>query len=109
MDRNWPQSLVGGISVPHSAKSSTVQNEHVDTVTKKANNTLAFLRRNITSCPLDVKAQYATRRWSDQTWSMHAAAIWDPTSVHVYMYSELDSFGSSTVPGHLRINIFVFP
>jgi len=24
-------------------------------------------------------------------------------------YSELDSFGSSTVPGHLRINIFVFP
>ena len=25
------------------------------------------------------------------------------------MYSELDSFGSSTVPGHIRINIFVFP
>ena len=25
------------------------------------------------------------------------------------LYSELDSFGSSTVPGHLRINIFVFP
>jgi len=23
--------------------------------------------------------------------------------------SELDSFGSSTVPGHFRINIFVFP
>ena len=23
-------------------------------------------------------------------------------------YSELDSFGSSTVPGHLRINIFIF-
>jgi len=25
------------------------------------------------------------------------------------VYSELDSFGSSTVPGHLRIKIFVFP
>jgi len=24
-------------------------------------------------------------------------------------YSELDSFGSSTVPGHFHINIFVFP
>jgi len=32
-------------------------NEHVDNVTKKANNTLACLRRNITSCPVDVKAQ----------------------------------------------------
>ena len=26
-----------------------------------------------------------------------------------FKYSEPDSFGSSTVPGHLRINIFVFP
>jgi len=26
----------------------------------------------------------------------------------LYNYSILDSFGSSTVPGHLRINIFVF-
>ena len=26
-----------------------------------------------------------------------------------FHYSELDSFGSSTVPGHLRIHIFVFP
>jgi len=25
-----------------------------------------------------------------------------------FWYSELDSFGSSTVPGHLRINILVF-
>ena len=29
--------------------------------------------------------------------------------VHYNKYSELDSFGSSTVPGHLRIYIFVFP
>ena len=30
-------------------------------------------------------------------------------SIFLKLYSELDSFGSSTVPGHLRINIFVFP
>ena len=27
----------------------------------------------------------------------------------IWLYSELDSFGSSTVPGHLRIYIFVLP
>jgi len=31
------------------------------------------------------------------------------TYFDVETYSELDSFGSSTVPGHLRINICVFP
>ena len=30
-------------------------------------------------------------------------------STFLVIYSELDSFGSSTVPGHFRINIFVFP
>jgi len=54
-------------------------NEHVDTVTKKANNTLAFLRRNITSCPLDVNAQcYKTLVRPNME---YAAAIWDPTTV----------------------------
>jgi hypothetical protein len=30
-------------------------NTHVDAITKKANNTLAFLRRNIDTCPQSVK------------------------------------------------------
>ena len=32
-------------------------NAHVDTTSKKANNSLAFLRRNLVSCPRDIKAQ----------------------------------------------------
>ena len=32
-------------------------NAHVDATTKKANNSLAFLRRNLASCPKDIKAQ----------------------------------------------------
>ena len=32
-------------------------NAHVDATSKKANNSLAFLRRNLASCPRDIKAQ----------------------------------------------------
>ena len=32
-------------------------NEHVDAATKRANNSLAFLRRNLSSCPRNIKAQ----------------------------------------------------
>ena len=31
-------------------------NSHIDIMTKKANNTTAFLRRNLSSCPADVKS-----------------------------------------------------
>ena len=31
---------------------------HIDTITKKTNNTTAFLRRNFSSCPPDVKATF---------------------------------------------------
>jgi len=42
--------------------------------------------------------------------TIHVQVMLVEDSRHFYMgYSELDSFGSSTVPGHLRINIFVFP
>ena len=33
------------------------RNSHIDTVTKKADQTTAFLRRNLSSCPKDVKAK----------------------------------------------------
>ena len=32
-------------------------NSHVDATTKKANNSLSFLRRNISSCPPTIKAE----------------------------------------------------
>jgi hypothetical protein len=31
-------------------------NSHIDIMTKKSNNTTAFLRRNLSSCPADVKS-----------------------------------------------------
>ena len=53
-------------------------NEHVDITAKKANNSLAFLRRNLASCPKDIKAQsykslvrpileYASTSWDPHT------------------------------------------
>ncbi|MCG8035359.1 MAG: hypothetical protein JAZ03_24705 [Candidatus Thiodiazotropha taylori] len=49
---------------------------HVDATIKKANNSLAFLRRNLSRCPQEVKAQcYKTlvRPITD-----YAASAWDP-------------------------------
>ena len=51
---------------------------HVDATSKKANNSLAFLRRNLASCPRDIKAQsyqglvrpileYASTSWDPYT------------------------------------------
>ena len=53
-------------------------NVHVDATSKKANNSLAFLRRNLASCPRDIKAQsyqalvrpileYASTSWDPYT------------------------------------------
>ena len=30
-------------------------NSHIDSITRKSNNTLSFLRRNLSTCPKDVK------------------------------------------------------
>ena len=49
---------------------------HIDARTKAANNTLAFLRRNLSSCPKDIKLQSyksLVRPVLD-----YAAAAWDP-------------------------------
>ena len=40
-----------------SIESKLLGNSHIDAVTKKANQTTAFLRRNLSSCPKDVKAK----------------------------------------------------
>ncbi|MCG8078976.1 MAG: hypothetical protein JAY75_22405, partial [Candidatus Thiodiazotropha taylori] len=51
-------------------------NRQVDDVSKKANNSLAFLRRNVTSCPKDVKAQcYKTLVHPILE---YASPVWDP-------------------------------
>ena len=57
-------------------------NKHVDETTKRANNTLAFLRRNISRCPSEIKSQcftslvrpvieYAATNWDSYTTLLH--------------------------------------
>ena len=51
-------------------------NAHVDTVTKKANNTTAFLRRNLSNCPQHIKDtcfKTVVRPLLEYT-----ATVWDP-------------------------------
>ena len=51
-------------------------NKHIDIITKKANSTCAFLRRNISSCSKKVKAQCYTTLVRPNV--EYAATIWDP-------------------------------
>ena len=51
-------------------------NSHVDQVTKRANQTTAFLRRNLSSCSKDVKAQCYKSLVRPQL--EYAATTWDP-------------------------------
>lgn len=51
-------------------------NQHTDTVTKKANSTLAFLRRNISAFP--VKAKEKAYMTYVKPSLEYAASIWDP-------------------------------
>ena len=49
---------------------------HIDIMTKKANNTTAFLRRNLSSCPADVKSTCYKTLVRPQL--EYAATVWDP-------------------------------
>ena len=51
-------------------------NSHIDIMTKKANNTTAFLRRNLSSCPADVKPTCYKTLVRPQL--EYAATVWDP-------------------------------
>jgi hypothetical protein len=51
-------------------------NSHIDIMTKKANNTTAFLRRNLSSCPADVKSTCYKTLVRPQL--EYAATVWNP-------------------------------
>jgi hypothetical protein len=51
-------------------------NSHIDIMTKKANNTTAFLRRNLSSCPADVKS--ACYKTLVRPQLEYAVTVWDP-------------------------------
>ena len=53
-------------------------NHHVDASTKKANSTLAFLRRDTSNCPRPVKA-YCYQTYVRPTLE-YAFTVWDPTT-----------------------------
>ena len=55
-------------------------NHHVDAITKKANSTLAFLRRNTSNCPKPVKS-YCYETYVRPTLE-YASTVWDPTTKH---------------------------
>ena len=51
-------------------------NAHIDTITKKANNTTAFLRRNLSTCPKNIKGTCYKTFVRPQV--EYAATVWDP-------------------------------
>ena len=51
-------------------------NAHIASTAKKASNSLAFLRRNLTSCPPDVKAQ--SYKTLVRPILEYASTVWDP-------------------------------
>ena len=64
-------------------------NSHVDQVTKRANQTTAFLRRNLSSCSKDVKAKCYKTLVRPQL--EYAATTWDPhTTGHSVSAASID-------------------
>ena len=51
-------------------------NSHVDVVTKRANQTISFLQRNLSACPKDIKALSYKSLVRPQV--EYAATVWDP-------------------------------
>ena len=53
-------------------------NSHIDTVTKRANQTISFLQRNLSSCPKDIKE--ASNKTLVRPQLEYAATVWDPAT-----------------------------
>ena len=56
--------------------SKLTWNSHVDVVTKRANQTISFLQRNLSACPKDIKALSYKSLVRPQV--EYAATVWDP-------------------------------
>ena len=53
-------------------------NHHINSITKKANSTIAFLRRNISTCPSTIKSKCYTT--IVRPILEYACVVWDPTT-----------------------------
>ena len=58
-------------------ESTLSWNHHIDTITKKANNTTAFRRRNLPSCPPDIRATCYKAFVRPPPQLEYASSIWD--------------------------------
>ena len=76
-------------------------NHHISTVTKKANNINAFLRRNISTCPSTIKVQCYTTLVRPIV--EYAAIIWDPvTQRNIYELEMVQRRAARFVTGNYR-------
>jgi len=70
------QSVKGGKYLGVSFANNISWNIHTQSTIKKANNSLSFLRRNITSCPQDINAQ--SYKTFVRPILEYAGTVWDP-------------------------------
>jgi len=76
-------------------------NSHVAATAKKANNSLAFLRRNLTSCPQDIKAQ--SYKTLVRPILEYASTVWDPyTQTNVNQLEAVQRRAARFVTGNYR-------
>ena len=76
-------------------------NANVDTTSKKANNSLAFLRRNLASCPKDIKAQ--SYQAVVRPILLYASSSWDPyTKSNIQLLDAVQRRAARFVTGDYR-------
>ena len=66
--------------------SKLTWNEHISSITGKANSSLGFLRRNLYNCPEQLKMQAYHSLVLDPIWSMHARC---GTQIHKRTFNQL--------------------
>jgi hypothetical protein len=72
-------------------------NNHVNNITKKANSTLAFLRRNIRNCPQ--RAQTQACNIFVRPSLEYASTVWDPHQCLMELGKKEDWYASTLVEG----------
>ena len=86
-----------GITLTHNLS----WNCHVDDTMKKANNSLAFLRRNLASCPQEIKAQ--SYKTLVRPILEYASPVWDPyTETNITQIEAVQRRAARFVKGDYR-------
>ena len=75
-------------------------NAHIDTITKKANNTTAFLRRNLSKCPKNIKDTCYKTFVRPQV--EYAATVWDPHTTDIKKVEAVQRRAARFVTGDYR-------